>query len=214
MLFSAIAFEIFGVDFLNFDAGIIGDAAMNDGFVNGFVSVLKFDVFADDGNADAMLRGDEFADDFLPMGHVRGRVVQAQETANEVIDAFALKHERDFVDGVVDVFFFDDGLERDVAKKGDFLANIFVERFFAATDNDVRRDTDFAEFGDGLLSGFGLEFAGGFDEGDVSNVEEDGVVVANLEGEFANGFEKREALDVAGGAADFGDDNIRLGLLG
>jgi hypothetical protein len=145
--------------------------------------------------------------------HIGRWIVQAQQTANEVIDAFSLEHERDFVDGVVDVFFFDDSFEGDVAKQGDFLADVFIERFLAATDNDVRGDTDFAEFSDGLLSGFGFEFAGRFDEWDVGDVEENGIVVADFEGEFANGFEKRQSLDVAGGAADFGDDNVRLRLL-
>ena len=57
------------------------------------------------------------------------------------------------------------GLDRDAAKQADFLAQFFIERLFAAAGDDVRGDADFAELGDGLLGGFGLQFAGRLDEG-------------------------------------------------
>ena len=44
-------------------------------------------------------------------------------------------------------------------------------------------------------------------------MDEDRVVVTNLERELADGFEKRQALDVAGRAANLGDDHIGPGLL-
>ena len=214
MFLRAIALEVLGIDFLDFDSAIVCHPAMNDGFVNGFVGVLKFDVFADDTDANAMLWGDQFANDFLPMRHVRRRIIEAQKIADKVIHPLALEHEGNFVNGVIDVFFFDDCFEWNVTKQGDFLADVFVERLFAATDDDVWRDTNFAQFGDGLLGGFGLELAGGFDEWDVSDVEENGVVVADFEGELANRFEKWQAFNVAGRAADFGDDDVGLGLIG
>ena len=40
------------------------------------------------------------------------------------------------------------------------------------------------------------------------------VVVADLQCELADGFEKRQALDVAGRAADFRDDDVGLGFFG
>ena len=36
------------------------------------------------------------------------------------------------------------------------------------------------------------------------------IAVAGFQRELADGLQKRQALDVAGRAADFGDDNIRL----
>ena len=38
--------------------------------------------------------------------------------------------------------------------------------------------------------------------------------VADLEREFADGFEERQALDVAGRAANFRDNHISFGVLG
>ena len=50
--------------------------------------------------------------------------------------------------------------------------------------------------------GLVFKFAGGLDEGDVGDVQEHHVLQADFEGEFADGFEKGKAFDVAGGAAD------------
>ena len=40
------------------------------------------------------------------------------------------------------------------------------------------------------------------------------VVVADFQREFADGFQKRQAFDVAGRAADFRDDDVGLGFFG
>ena len=74
----------------------------------------------------------------------------------------------------------------------------------------MRRDTDFAQFGDRLLRRLGLQFARCLDERDVGDVHEHHVAVPGFERELADGFEKGQAFDVAGGAADFGDDDVRL----
>src|SRR5207253_8445530 len=67
--YGSVAFEIFGIDFLDLDAAIVGDGAVDNRLINRFISILKLDVFADNTNADAMLRRDQFANDFLPMIH-------------------------------------------------------------------------------------------------------------------------------------------------
>ena len=45
-------------------------------------------------------------------------------------------------------------------------------------------------------------------------MDENRVVVAHFQGEFADGFQEGQAFDVAGGAADFRDDHIRAALFG
>ena len=210
----SLAFDVLGVHLHDFHAAIVGHAAVNDRFVNRFVGVLQLDVFADDANADTMLRRDEFADDLLPMRHVRRRCVEVQQTADEIVEPVALKHERHLVNAVVNVLLLDDRFVRDVAEQRDFLAQFLVERTFATGDQNMRRDADFAQFGDRLLRRLGLQFARRLDERDVGDVHEHHVAVPGFERELADGFEKRQAFDVAGRAADFGDDHVRLGLLG
>jgi len=78
----------------------------------------------------------------------------------------------------------------------------------------VRRDADFAQLGHRLLGRLGLQLAGGLDEGDVGDVQENGVVVADAQGKFPNGLQKRQTFNVPGRAADLGDDDIGLALVG
>jgi len=73
---------------------------------------------------------------------------------------------------------------------------------------NVWLDSDFTEFGDGLLGGFGFDFSGGFDHGEKGDVDEADVFFANIEGELAEGLEEEVAFDVADGATDFGDDDV------
>src|SRR5436190_10345375 len=92
VFFRSLALQILGVHLLNFDSAIVGNSAMNDGFINRFVSVLEFDVFAYNTDANPMLWRYKFADDLLPMGHISGRGVETQEFANQVVHSFALEH--------------------------------------------------------------------------------------------------------------------------
>ena len=144
----------------------------------------------------------------LPVRHVRDRRVQMQQPADQIVHALALQHQRHFVNGMVNVLFLDDGFERHVAEHGNFLAQFLVERPFAAADQNVRHDADFAQLGDRLLRRFRFQFAGGLDKRDVSDVQKNRVVVADFERELADGFEKRQSFDVARGPADFRDDDV------
>src|SRR5207249_1662870 len=209
-----LAFDELGVHLHDLDSAIVGHATVDDRLIDRFVRVLQFDVFAHDADADAVLRRDEFADDFLPVRHVRRRAVEVQQAADQFVKPLALEHQGHFVNAVVHVLFLDDRFVRNVAKQGNLLAQFLVERPFAAADQDVRGDTDFAQFGHRLLGRFGLQFAGRLDEGNVGDVHEHHVAVPGLERKLADGLEERQALDVAGRAADFGDDHVGLGLIG
>ena len=52
----------------------------------------------------------------------------------------------------------------------------------------------------------------GLDEGHVGNVYEQDVANAGLEGELEDGFEKRQPFDIAGRAANLGDEHVTLAL--
>ena len=95
---------------------------MADCFIDRFIGVVQLDIFADNPNADPVLGRDQFSENFLPMGHVRGRNIQPQAVADQIIQALALQHERNFVNGVLHVDFLDDRFVGNIAEEGDFLA--------------------------------------------------------------------------------------------
>ena len=150
MFFGAVFFDVFGVDFVDFNPAVVGNASVNDGFVNGFVSVVQSDVFANHADPHLVLWRGQFADHFPPVPHICRRSLQTKMPTDQVVHALLLEHYGNFVNGVLDVFFFDDGFEGDVAEERDFLANLSADRLFAAADEDVGGNADFAEFGYGI----------------------------------------------------------------
>lgn len=77
-------------------------------------------------------------------------------------------------------------------------------------EQQVGRDADTAELFDRMLRGLGLELARRTDERHQREVNEHHPVAAQLIGQLADGFEKRQPLDIADRAADFNQCEIRV----
>jgi len=104
----------------------------------------------------------------------------------------------------------DDGLDRHIAEQAEFVAQIGIEGVIAAADQHVGLNADLAQFGHRLLGGFALEFAGRGQVGHQRDVDEDHVGGACFVGKLPHGFQEGQALDIAGGAADFGDQHVDI----
>jgi len=111
------------------------------------------------------------------------------------------------VDGT-DVQGRDNSLFANVAEQGDFLA--FGNRNLALTadQQDIRLDADGPQFFDRMLGGLGLQFARGGDIRHQGEVHKDRLAATQLVAKLADGLEKRQAFDVAYGAADLHQDEI------
>ncbi len=140
----------------------------------------------------------------------RRRILQAQEVEHELVHALLLQRERQLVDRMLDVAALDDGLRRHVAEHRELAAQVAVERMVRAAHEHVRLDADLAELGDGLLRRLGLQFAGGVEVRHERDVDEHDVLGPDLERELPHRLEERQALDVAGRAADLGDEDVAV----
>ena len=132
---------------------------------------------------------------------------------NKLVQPLTMKHQRNLVDGVFDVLFLNDRLDRNIAEAGNLLPGFAVDRVFAAANKDLRLDADLAEFGHALLGGLRLQFARRLDERDEGHVDEEAVAGAGFQGKLAQGLEKRKAFDIPGCAADFRDEHIAILIL-
>ena len=141
-------FEIFGINFFDVDDGVVFGTGDGEGFVDGFVGVLKFDVFSDDGDFNAMSGIDDAVDEAAPVGEVRGFRFESQDVGDETVEFVFAEIERAFVNGVLDIAEGDDVLLSDVTKHGDLAPVVFVEIVLGAADNDVGLNSDLTEFGD------------------------------------------------------------------
>ena len=79
---------------------------------------------------------------------------------------------------------------------------------FRAAKQNLRLQTDLAQFGDALLRRFRLQFAGRLDVRHSVTCTFTTFCGADFENELPDRFQKRQTLDVAGRAADFRDDDV------
>src|ERR1700688_106511 len=97
---------------------VVGERSVDEGFLEGLVTVFVFNVFADDGDGNFVLGVVGAVDDVLPAGEVGGLGVDAEVFEGEGVDAFGGEGEGDLVDAG-DVAGGDDGRLFDVAEEGD-----------------------------------------------------------------------------------------------
>ena len=75
-------------------------------------------------------------------------------------------------------------------------------------DEDVGLNTDLPQLADAVLRRLRLRFAGRLEVRHQRQVDEQAVLLADVERNLADRFEERQALDVADGAAELGDDDV------
>src|SRR5205814_3766590 len=95
--------------------------------------------------------------------------------------------------------------------QGDLALELRLEEAIGAAQQDVRLDTDGSQIANAVLGRLGLELAGGADEGHQRQVNVERVVAADILTELPDGFEERQAFDVADGAADFHEHDVHVG---
>ena len=89
-----------------------------------------------------------------------------------------------------------------------FLKMLSLQRLVAAQDDDVRRDAHALKLLDGVLGGLGLVLVAAAQEGDEGDVDEQAVAAPLLQPDLADRLNEGLALDIAGRAADLGDDDV------
>ena len=88
-----------------------------------------------------------------------------------------------------------------------------LQRLVAAQHDDVRVDAHALQLLDGVLGGLGLVLVGATEERHQRHVDEQAVLPPYLQSDLPDGLQEGLGLDIADGAADLGDDHIRVGLL-
>ena len=111
-------------------------------------------VFPDNRDLRSLLRADYAVDKFLPARQIRLRRFQVQQIANEFVQSLGVQHEWHLVNRVLDIERFDYGFLRHAAEHRQLLAQLAVDWFLAPANQDLRLQTDLAQFRDALLRRF------------------------------------------------------------
>jgi len=126
---------------------------------------------------------------------------------DDAIETFLRQHGGHLVDRL-DVLGRDDRFLVHVAEESDLAFDVGVEQPIGAAQQDVGLDADRSQVAHAVLRGLGFQFAGRANERHERQMYVERVVAADVLTKLANRLEKREAFDVADGAADFDEDNI------
>ncbi len=154
-------------------------------------------------------------DERAPAIEIRHRVgiAEAELADDQPSQAEGFELERHFVDRLRGGR-RDDRIDIDVGEERDLLADLVGDLVVRAQDDDIGLDADPAQLLDRVLGRLRLEFAGRGQLGEQRHVDVQHVLAADVLAHLADGFEERQAFDVADGPADFDDDDIRIALAG
>ena len=133
--------DLLGLDPVDLDLGPVVEAGVLERLHDRHVGVGKVHVLADDPDADDLRRGAHPFDKCLPAGEVdlAIRLVEAQDPADDVVEAFLVQVERYLVD-VLGIDLRDDRIGRHVTEQGDLALQVLRDRLVAAAHDHVGLD--------------------------------------------------------------------------
>src|SRR3954452_10054291 len=189
------------------DGGVVGEAAGPERLGDREVGVVQVDVLADQGDLHLLLGMVHLAEQVVPGRPVDVPEGQVQPAYDVRVEALAVQHLGDVVDGRR-VRGRDPGVLVDVAHLRDLLLDPLGELAVGPADDRVGLDADRAQGGHRVLGGLGLQLTGRADVGHQGDVQEEAVVAADVLTHLTGGLEEGQRLDVPDGAADLGDHHV------
>ena len=186
---------------------IVRQAAVEQGFAQTLVGVFELDVFADDRDAHFAGGMVHAVDEIEPGLQIAGGSSSFSRRRICASRPSLLSSDGHGVNGV-HIFHGNDAGFGDVAEQRDFFLELDGNVAIAAAKQNVRLNPDAQHFLHAVLRGLGFQFAGGGDEGNQRDVNEERVFRAEFQAHLADGFEEGKRFDVADGAADFDDDDV------
>src|SRR5262249_16402094 len=206
--------ESLRLDPLQIDLHLVGNAAMDQSFVQRFVRVLEAGVLADHRNIYlAVGIGDGLGDRTAALKIGLRRILDTEGCQHLAVETFRVIAAGHLVDAR-DVERLDHGFGADIAEQRDLAALVPGQWSFAATKQNVRLDADRAQLLHRVLRRLGLELACARDERHEREMDEDGMAARQLVAELADRLEERQAFDVADGAADLAQHEVDVLIAG
>ena len=202
----------FGIDPENFNVGIQSISRVAQSLCHGQIGIVELNIFAHQTDGDGFAPVVDPLHQCLPLLQLRLRGGDPQLPADDTGKVLFFQHQGSLVQvGQGDVF--NDAVGLDIAEQADFLEDAVLQGLVAAQNHDVRLDTHALQLPDGVLGGLGFVLVGATEEGHQRHMDEQTVLLAHLQRNLPDSLQKGLGLDIADGAADFGDYHIGVRLL-
>ena len=201
--------DMFAVDIVQLEATIVVSTGVQQALVDALVGILQGDVLADQSDAHFLCCALELGEEVVPLRQV-GLTFHLETCLldDDVVQALLMHLEGHLIDGghVKRLHY---GIGADVAELCHLLEHGGRQGVLGAQHEDVGLDTFLLQQLDTVLGGLGLELLGSADIGDIGQVHTD-AAPAQFPTQLADGFNKRQCLDIADGTANLGDDEVIL----
>ena len=201
--------DLLAVDIVEFQASVMIGAGVQQALVDALVGVLQRDILAHQADAHLLGRALEFGQKLVPLLHVGLALdLEAGLLQDDVVQALLVHLQGHLIDGG-HVQALHHGIGAHVAELGHLFAHRGRQRVLGAQHQHVGLDTLLLQQLDAVLRRLGLQLLGCADIGHIGQVHAD-AAPAQFPPQLAYGFDKRQGLDVAHGAANLGDDKVIL----
>ena len=188
-------------------ARIIRKATVLHGLGNRKVSVVQVDVFSNQRNLDAVLRGLNALKELVPLAPIHIAESQAQSLDQECIQALAVQCRGDLIDRGR-ILTFDDSITVNIAHECNLALDSLGKRAVRTQHQGIGLDTDRTQGRNRVLGRFGLEFTSRRQERNQRNVNECDIVATQVGAHLTCGLQEGLGLDIAHGSANLRDDDI------
>ena len=197
---------------MNIHGAVGGNAAVLQRLVDADIVVVQFHIFAHKTDFDRLYRVAQCVQHFLPVGKIRCTgAVNAQLADHHIVHVLLVEHDGHGIENVT-VVIFNDALRIHIAEQGDLVLDLIRQRVLRAANDNIRIDADGKHFLYTVLGGLAFQLIGGCQVGHQGHMDKQAVLSPGLHGKLANGLQKRLALNIAYGAADFYQAYIGAGV--
>ena len=183
---------------------------MLQGFRNADIRVLELHIFTGHRNGHLpVIMLQDSGHHIMPAGHILRFQGHIQLLQHDVVHVLFFQQLGHFVNAFRRQV-LDDRFLIHVAEHSQFCNHVFRHGMLTAAHQDIRRNTDAAQFLHTVLGGLRLQLARRTDIGNQRYVDVQHVVFAHILFYLADGFQERQAFNIAYRAADLRNDEIRV----
>ena len=206
--FGRITFlEFFGAEVPEQNFGLIGDTAMNKGFMKAFIGFGQIHIFSGNGDGDRVFGVFQVVNQLFPRIDVGLPGPDVEQFQDFSVQTFLVEVERHLINGI-HVNGGDYRVHGNVAEQGDLFFEFLGERHFGSAHQNIGLDAVGPQLLDRVLGGFGFDLAGRFDIGYQGQVNEQRIFFTEVAAQLPDCLNEGQSLDIADGAANLDDGNV------
>ena len=210
---AALVHQMLAVHPLDLDLALILKAGVVQALHNAEVGIVQLDILAHQCDGAGLAAGGDAADQLLPLSQIARRGLQVQLAGHNIGKPCGFQHQRALVKARHRQV-FNHAVGAHIAEHADLALDVIADRAVGTQHNHIGGNAHALQLLAGVLGRLGLVLIRAGNVGHQHDMDVAAVFKALFQPDLTDGLQEGLALNVAGRAADLGDDNISLGAFG